>query len=74
MVMKSTDDLGVLLRKLESVASWFEEQKDADIEKGLEKVKEGAVLLHASRARLKEIENEFAEIQKDIEQDARDIS
>ncbi len=55
------------LKKLSGIVSWFENQKDLDVEKGLELVKEGAVLIKASRERLSEIENEFKEVKKDIQ-------
>ena len=54
------------LSKLEEIASWFEKQKDVDVEIGLEKVKEGAALIKELKGRLKEVENEFNEIKKEI--------
>jgi hypothetical protein len=55
------------LKKLEDIAHWFEQQQDIDVEKGLVKIKEAAELIKASKKRLGEVENEFIEIQKDIE-------
>jgi exonuclease VII small subunit len=55
------------LKKLGAIVSWFENQSDLDVEKGLENVKEGASLIKSSRERLSEIENEFKEIKKSIE-------
>lgn len=54
------------LKKLEEINAWFENQEEVDVEKGLDKVKEGVKLVKASRERLQEIENEFIEIKKDI--------
>ena len=54
-----------LLDKLESIAGWFEKEKDIDVEEGLSKVKEGALIVRELRAELKEVENEFEEIKKD---------
>jgi uncharacterized protein involved in tolerance to divalent cations len=54
------------LKKLASIVSWFESQSEIDVEKGLENVKEGAMLIKASRERLSEIENEFKEIKKEL--------
>lgn len=54
------------LKKLSGIVSWFENQSDLDVEKGLEYVKEGADLIKSSRERLSEIENEFKEIKKNI--------
>jgi len=56
------------LKKLEGIISWFDEQKEVDVEAGLEKVKTGVDLIKASRARLKEIENEFEEVKKGLEE------
>ena len=56
------------LKQLEEINTWFEEQEEVDVEKGLEKVKEGAKLVKASRERLQEIENEFEEVKKELAQ------
>ena len=42
-------------------------QTEVDVEKGLNKVKEGAKLIKASRARLEELENESEIVKKDLE-------
>jgi len=55
------------LKKLSEIAEWFDNREDVDVEQGLEKVKEAAILIKASKERLKEIENEFEEIKKEIE-------
>lgn len=55
------------LKKLEEINDWFENQEEVDVEQGLEKVREGVKLVKASQSRLKEIENEFEEIKKDID-------
>lgn len=70
MVAKKTDskiNLNETLKKLSDIVSWFENQSELDVEKGLENVKEGADLIKLSRERLTEIENEFKEIKKDIQ-------
>lgn len=54
------------LSELEQIASWFEKQKDVDVEEGLKRVKEGAILIKDLKERLKEVENEFEEIKKDL--------
>jgi exonuclease VII small subunit len=66
---KSTDkiNLNENLKKLSQIVSWFESENELDVEKGLEYVKQGAELIKSSRARLKEIENEFIEIKKQIQ-------
>ena len=60
-------NLSESLKKLEEIAKWFELQEEIDVEKGLEKVKEGAKLIKASKERLKKVENEFEEIKKEME-------
>ena len=60
------------LTKLEEINAWFENQKEIDVEKGLEKVKEGTKLVKASRERLQEIKNEFEEVKKELVQSTPD--
>ncbi|MBZ1348591.1 MAG: exodeoxyribonuclease VII small subunit [Candidatus Nealsonbacteria bacterium] len=63
-------NLGDNLKKLSIITEWFEGQEEIDIEQGLKKVKEAAVLIKASKERLKAVENEFEEIiKKDITKD-----
>ncbi len=64
MTKKTT--IGETLKKLESISAWFEDQKEADIEEGLKKVREGAELIKELKTRLKEAENEFNEIKKEL--------
>ena len=59
------ENLGENLKKLAAIAEWLEAQErseEPDFDKGLEKVREAATLIKASRARLTEVENEFQEI------------
>ena len=53
------------LKRLSEITDWFENQEEIDVEEGLEKVKEAAALIKASKERLKAVENEFEEIAKD---------
>jgi exodeoxyribonuclease VII small subunit len=55
------------LKKLNDIVEWFDEQEEVDVEVGLEKVKEGAELIKVCRKRLAEVENEFKEIQREID-------
>lgn len=54
------------LEKLSEIANWFDQQEQVDVEEGLKKVKEAALLIKASKKRLTEVENEFEEIKKNI--------
>lgn len=60
------ESLSESLKKLESITRWFEDQESIDVEQALEKVKEGVVLIKESKARLKEVENEFAIVKKEL--------
>lgn len=68
---KSRDgvNLSENLEKLAAIAAWFDDQEEVDIEEGLLKVKMAAGLIKESRGRLSEIENEFLEIKKEIEEE-----
>ena len=60
-------NLSESLKKLEAISDWFDNQEEVDVEKGLEKVKEGVELIKISRARLREVENEFNDVKKELE-------
>lgn len=55
------------LQKLETIAKWFESQKSLDLEEGLKKLQEGAVLIKELKEKLNKVENEFREIEKELE-------
>lgn len=57
------------LSRLNNIVEWFDEQEEVDVELGLVKVKEGAELIKVCRKRLLEVENEFKEIQRDIDKE-----
>jgi len=61
------DGIQEQLKELESIAEWFEKEEDFDVEEGLKKVKEGAELVKKLKGRIKEVENEFNELQVEIE-------
>ncbi len=60
------------LKKLAEISNWFDEQAELDLEEGIQKVKEAATLIKACKSRLREIENEFKEIKRDIEEEISD--
>ena len=68
MPKETKNNLSESLKKLEEISAWFDEQEEIDLEKGLVKVKEGAKLIKESRAKLKNIENEFEEIKAEMEE------
>lgn len=55
------------IAKLEKIVAWLDEQDQVDVEEGLKRVREGAVLVKQLRARLKEVENEFREVKEELE-------
>jgi hypothetical protein len=55
------------VKKLEQIAAWFESQKEANVEEGLEKVREAGGLIKELEGQLAEVENEFSEIRGEIE-------
>jgi exodeoxyribonuclease VII small subunit len=61
-------NLSQSLKKLDEIVEWFENQREVDVEKGIEKVKEGVALIKISRERLKKVENEFEEVKKELEE------
>ena len=63
------NNLSENLKKLSEISDWFEQREEVDIEEGLKKVKEAIGIIKKSKDRLKEIENEFEEIKKDVEED-----
>lgn len=64
---KSLNNLSENLKQLSQIANWFDKMEEIDVEDGLEKVKEAVALIKSCKERLKEIENEFEEIKKDVE-------
>jgi len=60
-------NLSRLLERLEKIVFWFESQNEIDVEKGLEKAKEGIKLIRACKERLRKVENEFEEIKREAE-------
>ncbi|MDP3883251.1 MAG: exodeoxyribonuclease VII small subunit [Candidatus Staskawiczbacteria bacterium] len=65
--MSDAKNLNTNLKRLSEISVWFDTQDEIDVEEGLKKVKEAAALIKSSKERLKEVENEFEEIKKEIE-------
>lgn len=57
------------LIQLQEIVAWFEEQDNVDVELGLDKVREAAQLIKGSKIRLSQIQNEFKEIENEINED-----
>ena len=54
---------------MEGIIKWFNEQEEVDVEAGLDKVKRGVVLIKAGKERLKELENEFDKVKKELKEE-----
>jgi len=67
---ENKNNLNTNLKKLEEISAWFDNSKEVDVEEGLEKVKEAVILIKESKERLKQIENEFEEIKKEVDSDS----
>lgn len=63
----SEKDLNTAILELRAIAAWFESQEEVDVELGLQKIKDGAVLIKECRARLKSLENSFEEVRKELD-------
>ena len=63
---KQTINITETMKKLRAITEWFESQEEVDVEKGMEKIKEGAELIRASKERLRELENEFEDVKKKL--------
>lgn len=61
---RSSIDLTDTIKKLRAISEWFDAQEEVDVEKGIEKVREGALLIKEGKKRLGELENEFEEVKK----------
>ncbi|KKR15460.1 MAG: hypothetical protein UT42_C0001G0017 [Candidatus Falkowbacteria bacterium GW2011_GWA2_39_24] len=72
MPKENAQNLNDNLKRLAKITEWFDNQGEVDVEEGLKKVKEAAGIIKVSKVRLKEIENEFEEIKKEIETEDAD--
>jgi len=67
MPKEDTQNLNNNLKRLAKITEWFDSQEEINVEEGLKKVKEAVEIIKTSKIRLKEIENEFEEIKKEID-------
>ena len=57
------------LEEIAGILEWFDSQEELDVETALEKIKHAAELIKTSKKRLGQIENEFRELKKEIEEE-----
>ncbi|MCH7771674.1 MAG: exodeoxyribonuclease VII small subunit [Bacteroidetes bacterium] len=67
MAKAKKQNLKEYLIQIEKITTWFEDRDEIDIEEALEKVKQAAKLIKASKDKLAQVENEFKEIKKTVE-------
>lgn len=68
MATKDKNNFKKHLKEIAGILEWFDAQEELDIEEALKKIKAAAVLIKASRERLKEVENQFIEIKREVEE------
>lgn len=61
--------LGTILKELREITEWFDEQEEVDVEAGLDKIKAGTKLVKEGKTKLKDLENEFEEVSKELGDD-----
>lgn len=64
---KSKNNIASQLQDLEEILTWFEKQKNVDVEQGIEKVRTGAEIIMSLRKKLQVVQNEFEEIKKSLD-------
>jgi len=67
MAKDKKQNLKEYLVEIDKITTWFEDREEIDIEEALEKVKQAAKLIKASKDKLAQVENEFKEIKKTVE-------
>ena len=68
MAKKESKQFKDQLKEIEKILEWFNAQEELDVEEALEKVKQASALIKLSKTRLKEVENEFKDIKREIEE------
>lgn len=66
---KSANNLKDQLKEISEILTWFDSQEELDVEAALEKITKAGELIKSSKKRLVEIENQFQEIKKSVEND-----
>jgi len=62
-----TKNLSKNLKRLSEISEWFANRNEVDIDADLKIVKEASALIKESREQLKEVDNAFEEIKKELE-------
>ncbi|MEK7600358.1 MAG: hypothetical protein AAB463_00135 [Patescibacteria group bacterium] len=62
-----SDSLATSLSALEGIMQWFSAQETVDLEEALQKTRQGAELITNIRGRITDIENEFRDLEKEMQ-------
>jgi exonuclease VII small subunit len=65
---KETNSFKNHLKEISEILEWFDSQEELDVELALEKITKASALIKSSKQRLVQIENEFKEIKKEVEE------
>lgn len=68
MAKKESKQFKDHLKEIAQILEWFDAQEELDVEEALEKVKQASELIKLSKTRLREVENEFKDIKRGIEE------
>lgn len=63
--MKNKFDFSTAIKELEDINRWFQNE-EVNLDEGLVKFRQGVGLIKKCKGRLKEVENEFEEIKKEL--------
>ena len=66
---KEGENLQEILKRLDAIVAGLN-AKDIDVERGLQKFKEGIALVKIARERLQKTENEFINLKKELEEES----
>ena len=66
---KSQNNFKDQLKEISAILEWFDSQEELDIEAALEKIQKAGELIKASKQRLVQVENEFKEIKKTVDEE-----
>lgn len=64
---KEKNTITILLAKLEKIQTWFDEQKELDIDTALKQAEQGMEIIKELKNELRERENAFKEISEKSE-------
>jgi exodeoxyribonuclease VII small subunit len=64
--MENNFNFSAAIKELEEISRWFQSE-EINLDEGLVKFKKGTALIKKCHQHLKEVENQFVEIKKEIE-------